>query len=64
MPELSEGVPCWGPGGSWRHGECRCTIPDTNAETLLKYGWGFTWGPGFVEQVEPFWACPEHKDDD
>ncbi len=56
-------VNCWPEGTSGK--PCEATIPNTNYETMKRYGWGFTLAPdaGSSTGDGAFYACPEHRDD-
>jgi hypothetical protein len=59
------GIQCWPYGHGTRGGDCDEEIPDSNFETMRRFGWGFVFArdDGSPTGEGPFLACPEHRDD-
>lgn len=58
------GVQCWPEGHATRNA-CDEEIPDTEYETMRRFGWGFVFAQddGSPTGEGAFYACPEHRSD-
>lgn len=57
-------VRCW-PEGDLSQFDCDEEIPDSDFETMERYGWGWVWAhdSASASGTGPFCACPEHRSD-
>ena len=61
---MADPVQCW-PEGHRTRSPCEEFIPDTDHETMRRFGWGFVYAPddGAASGEGAFYACPEHRSD-
>lgn len=62
---MTERVQCWPDGHLTGHGGCEEILPDSEWETIEKFGWGWVEArdAGSESGLGMFYACPWHRSD-